>query len=1333
MAYKWTNEQIEAINQRGCNLLVAAAAGAGKTAVLVERIIKKITDPEKPVDIDKLLVVTFTNAAATEMRERIGQVLAERLDRNPADANLQNQMALLDRANIMTLHSFCLDVVRSHFQSLDLDPSFRVADETESLLMKLESLEELFEEKYESEDTESEFFRLVDSYGGRGDNSLRDMILSLHRYAQSHPWPEKWLAEQAEAFNPDALSSVAGTPWAQVLLKDAAEELEGLAAMVEKARAEACRAEGLEPYCSVLEEDFRQLLELAQVCRKAQDLSVNPGPVHGPHTWQVSQEDSSFWDEVHRAFASYTPPKLTRCGKNADKGAQDKVKAVRNIVKNKVKKLCESGFGANEAQIREDFAVIYPLFKYLAGMICRFDEIYSEKKKAKGLLDFNDLEHYCLKVLIEDGKPTQAAMQLSSRFEEILVDEYQDTNLIQEIILTTVSGNRCGIYNIFMVGDVKQSIYRFRQAMPELFLTKYEFWPKEPGHESRVIKLYKNFRSRPEVINGINFIFKQIMSESVGELDYNEEEALNPGAVFEPPEGGRFMTGGPVELHIIDVASKEAEILPAEGECGLSEEGNSEGGTDAVGSSNIADGTVSGDAEGAVKSSADASNGSTGGSTDEAEADEQEPFENVQAEARIIGERIRKLVSKEKGIAIYDKDLDNGPGRKKGGYRKAEYRDIVILMRATSGCAGVFADELSAMGIPAYADTGMGYFDAVEVETVLCLLKIIDNPLQDIPMLAVLRSPIGGFSADELAEIRLMDKTVSIYEALKLYAQQSPKAEDFLKKLEKWRDISRYTPVDELVWMLLTETGYLTYVGVLPGGPERQANLRMLFERARQYEQTSYKGLFNFINFIGRLRSGGGDMGTARILGENENVVRIMSIHKSKGLEFPIVFVAGLGRRFNLQDLNERILLHQELGFGPDVVNLDKRTISTSMPKSAIRQKLHLEALSEEMRILYVAFTRAKEKLILTGCVRDIQKACTKWCTLAQAADGKLPGYEIRQALNYLDWIGPAVARHKSGKPLRQMAELDSDEGIRIFEEDDSCWEIKFWGMGAATCAVQTDSAAEDFRNWLEEELEALGESGDSLYNELVRKLEWEYRYKALTSVPAKISVTELKRRLADADEEAGQDSAGLFAHPVVGKPLFMEPDSGFDAARKGTIMHFVMQQVDLKKISEALSEEDRKGASGILLSELGRQLACMVEKEQLTQPEADVVNLKAIEGFFRTPLGRRMLLAETVHRETAFTVEIKATEVYRELPEDIYGSEMLLLQGVIDCWFETSEGIVLIDYKTDFVPAGGGELIRKRYETQVSYYTRALEKITGRKVSEKYLYLFHSGELMKC
>jgi len=1493
MASNWTKEQLDAITERGCNLLVAAAAGAGKTAVLVERIIRKITDPENPVDIDRLLVVTFTNAAATEMRERIGDALAEALEKDPSSANLQRQMALLDRASIMTIHSFCLEVVRSNFHALDLDPLFRIADETESALMRLEALDRLFESKYENEDNDSLFFRLVESYGGgRDDCLLRDTVMTLHHFTCSHPYPEKWLAEQAEAFNIGDSACVCGTPWARVLLDSAAAELQGLIGMLGKAAEKARQAEGLEPYCGVLEDDRKVLENLLSLSLDAM----------GKADDGYDCEADLAWDRLYNAFASLEFARLPRLGKDADKTVQEEIKTVRNTVKERVKKLHAGGFDISCAEIRDDFCKLYPQLRYLSDMVLEFDEIYRRMKKEKGVLDFNDLEHYCLQILLENGVPTAAAKELRKRYEEILVDEYQDSNLIQEIIISAVSGNDDGINNIFMVGDVKQSIYRFRQARPDLFLSKYRTWHRERGHEDRVIQLYKNFRSRREVINTVNFIFRQIMSPEVGELDYTEQEYLNPGAFFPAPVHD-CITGGSVELHILDLSSEANEIIPygtgrqddtAEGNGAAETQpdgtGKPEGQTGATGEPDAKAagkaGTDASSCDSKVNSEASRSNAQTGGTGNNVdtsrdrgdggsaedgvmEEDDEERLDSIQYEARLVGNIIRRIVTHEPGgFNVYDKKM--------GTYRPVEYRDIVILMRTTMNWADVFVDELALMGIPAYADTGLGYFRTVEVETMLSLLQIIDNPLQDIPMLAVLRSPIGGFSTDDLADIRLADRSVSIYEAMRklagfadgdeLHDADRPddagkgktcgtktgsvctydtkaddsetddaeacgisnltgagadiydvrrKTRDFLARLDKWRDAAQYMPVDELVWQLLTETGYYSYVGALPGGAERKANLRMLFERARQYEETSYRGLFNFISFINRLRSGGGDMGSAKMLGENDNVVRIMSIHKSKGLEFPVVIVSGCGKRFNMQDLNASILLHQDLGFGPDLVDLEKRTIIPSLPKFAIRQKLRLETLSEEMRILYVAFTRAREKLIITGSVRDHAAALDSWREKAAGGEDKLSPYEMMQASSYLDWIGPAVVKcgiagprgracgagettgadgtsgadsagtcrtsrpgtgetdgpgicetGGVGKLLPETRE-DADH-IHGKETVDTCpentgenladeplLEIRFWGTGAAQLEKGTPEAAENVREWLQDESvrdEGSPETPGAEQAEVQRiidALEWTYPYKKLTTVPAKISVTELKRR---ALQEEAPESAVPYMQPMQERPLFMEPDKGLSAAHKGTVMHFVMQHLDLGRLFEVTEQANCPGSgSGTdqadgLVREISSQVASMTERELLTHAEAASVDPDAVAEFFRSPFGKRMLsVHDSVHRETAFTIEIKCSEVLKlpkpglqpegmeDLPQDVDCDETMLLQGVIDCWFETENGLVLLDYKTDYVPAGRSDIIRERYKVQMDYYTKALEKITGRKVTERYLYLFFSGELLDC
>ena len=1428
MANNWTKEQLEAITERGCNLLVAAAAGAGKTAVLVERIIRKITDPENPVDIDRLLVVTFTNAAATEMRERIGDALAEALEKDPSSANLQKQMALLDRASIMTLHSFCLEVVKSHFHALDLDPLFRIADETESALMRLEALDRLFESKYENEDGGSLFFKLVESYGGgRDDSLLRDTVMTLHRFTSSHPYPEKWLAEQAEAYSAGANVCMCGTPWARVLLSSAAAELQGLMGMLGRAKERASRAEGLEPYCVVLDDDMKVLEKIRSLCL---DAMIKADEACGKADDASARDADLAWDRLHDALAACEFTRLPRCGKDADKTAQEEVKAVRNTVKERLKKLQAGGFDASSAEIREDFGKLYPQLKYLSDMVSEFDGIYRQMKKEKGVLDFNDLEHYCLQILLEDGVPTAAARELRKRYEEILIDEYQDSNLIQELIISAVSGNDDGIYNIFMVGDVKQSIYRFRQARPDLFLSKYQGYNRDKGYENRVIQLYKNFRSRREVINAVNFIFRRIMSPEVGELDYTAQEYLNPGAVF-PVPGHDCIAGGPVELHILDLLSEADEIKPdgnikPEGQADEETGGEADGGDKSCKCASAGaisgSGAPGGDAGNGIGTGRNNANGNkdvhgmndgdskNGGMPENSGSgeDDEEPLDSIQYEARLVGSIIRRIVTHEPGgFSVFDKKVN--------AYRPVEYRDIVILMRTTMKWADIFVDELALMGIPAYADTGLGYFRTVEVETMLSLLQIIDNPMQDIPMLAVLRSPIGGFSTDDLADIRLADRSVSIYEAMRKLAglddtgkessglcgtagldadKGDPadkssvkdksdvikKTRDFLDKLDRWRDAAQYTPTDELVWQLLSETGYYSYVGALPGGAERKANLRMLFERARQYEETSYRGLFNFINFISRLRSGGGDMGSAKILGENDNVVRIMSIHKSKGLEFPVVIVAGCGKKFNMQDLNASILLHQDLGFGPDLVDLEKRTIIPSLPKFAIRQKLRLETLSEEMRILYVAFTRAREKLIITGSVRDHAGKLASWREKAAGAADKLSPYDMMQASSYLDWIGPAVIKQDSPGATGDAHGTGDEDDIHL---DEPLVEIRFWGTGAARLEKGAPEAAGNIREWLREIHERDAESpqmpdegtkrpeqeerpesvGHADVQQIIEALEWTYPYQKLTTVPAKISVTELKRR---ALQEEVTESAVPYIQPMQERPLFMEPDKGLSAAHRGTVMHFVMQHLDLGRLYEAAKSkakdaEPSSAPSGTadstgtaegnvlpmalrpgtdadltdgLVPEISSQISSMKDMELITPAEAESVDPEAVAAFFRSPFGMRMLsLHDSIHRETAFTIEIKCSEVLKDDAEGAACDETMLLQGVIDCWFDTGDGLVLLDYKTDYVPGGRSDIIRDRYKVQIEYYTKALEKITGKKVTERYLYLFRSGELVAC
>lgn len=1254
---KWTPEQWEAITEKDCGLLVAAAAGAGKTAVLVERIIRKITDEIEPIDIDRLLVVTFTNAAAAEMRERIAGAIAERLEKNPGSANIQRQMTLLGKASITTIHSFCLEVIRSNFQNIDIDPGFRIADETESSLMKLEALSEVFEEQYERED--AAFFDLLESYGGnRDDQALQDMVLNLYGFIQSSPWPDRWLVQNTESMNIPEGTDFSETPWGNVLLDACRLELEGLRVMLSRAAGIIRAAEGLEKYQAVYEEDLANIAVLLKYFDK---------------------DGQAGWDELFQKLQGITFSALPRIGKDGDSIKQETVKKIRDDVKARLKKLQEKTVASGSEEITRDLRELYPKMKCLASLVTALAEKYRDAKSRKSVVDFNDLEHFCLEILSEkdpdgpDGeiKPSGTALGYRERFAEILVDEYQDSNLVQEIIIRMISRMDTEKPNVFMVGDVKQSIYRFRQARPELFLDKYNTYPPDKGHPFRKILLFRNFRSRNEVVDAVNFIFKQIMSVSVGELDYTDEEALNPGAVFPENDGDDRTAGGEVEFHLLQTGGKE-ETAPPESE----PEG--EGEEDDAGEEPVAG----------------------------------EMLDNVQCEARLVARRILELTAPDGAgprFCIYDRELKE--------YRKVEFRDIVILLRTTKNWSEVFSEELLMKGIPAFADTGSGFFKTIEVQVVLSLLQIIDNPLQDIPLLSVLRSPIAGFTTDELAELRLADRKGTLFGALVKLADsgqgEAPrKAAAFIESLQKWRDMSLYMSTDSLLWQLYGETGYYGTVGVMPAGEQRQANLRILFERARQFEETSYKGLFNFINFIDRLQSSRGDMGSAKILGENDNVVRIMSIHKSKGLEFPVVILAACGKKFNLQDMNKSILLHQELGFGPDVSDYRRRLSWPSAAKQAIREKIRTETLSEEMRILYVALTRAREKLIITGTVNDAAKAAIRWSARAGGQERRLPDYEVLKGASYLDWLGPSLLRHRSGDALREVGTA-GDGYAGLLPDDPSLWKIRLWEKSDVSGdRVLQERGDGEFLQWLD----GLGtaESLPEVYEEVSKRLEWEYAYARAAGIPAKVSVTELKRRMGTWLQDEDAVALPDYLPQLIKKPLFLEEKKGLSAAEAGTVLHFVMQHLDYGR-------EDIEG-----------QIEEMTAKELLTAQQARSVDAGKVRRFLASPLGVRLRASGRIYREMPFNIEIPCHELYTDMGDGVHSDETLLLQGVIDCYFEEPDGIVLLDYKTDYVPGGGADRIRERYRLQIGYYARALELLTGRRVKERYVYLFYNGEVLE-
>ncbi|WP_195966669.1 helicase-exonuclease AddAB subunit AddA [Clostridium sp. 1001283B150210_160208_E6] len=1220
---KWTEEQLKAIETRRCNLLIAAAAGSGKTAVLVERIIRIITNEESPVDIDRLLVVTFTSAAASEMRERIASAITKALEKSPNSKNLQKQLTLLSRANITTMHSFCLEVIKNNFHIIDLDPAFRILDETEGMLLRSEVLEELFEDKYENDD--KEFLDLVEAYSdSKSDDKLKDIVLDLYKFSMSGPWPQRWLRDKSEEFNIGTIEDLDKSSWMKVFIENLVIELQGLISMEEKALELCEETSGLEPYIDTFRDDITMLQMIYE--------HLGAGVV------EIYNRLSS---------ASFSKLKTVRKANVSDENVQSRVKAIRDDVKKKINKLRDEIFSMTPDEMLHSVKSSYPYMKTLSNLVIEFQDKFSNAKKERGALDFNDLEHLCLKILTSEN--SGVADNFKEYFDEVLVDEYQDSNAVQEAIIDLVSRKYSDDPNVFMVGDVKQSIYRFRQAKPELFLEKYNTYSKEQGKNVK-IQLYKNFRSRDEVIKGVNYIFKEIMSRVVGELEYTDEEALNLGASYKDAEDDNYVVGGKIELNILDKSTEvEEEIL----------------------------------------------------------IEEEEDLGAINLEARIVANRIKELLSNKDGKVF--KVLDKVTGE----YRPVTYKDIVILLRATKNWSEVFLDELGAEGIPVYADTGSGYFESIEIRTIMSLLKVIDNPMQDIPLIAVLRSPIMSFSAEDLTNIRLVDKDKYFYENIISISNEEfdcekeliEKCNIFLERLNVWRKKSIYTPIDEFIWYLYTDTAYYGYVGAMPNGVLRQANLRILFQRAKQYEQTSFKGLFNFINFINKLRKSSGDMGSAKVLGENEDVVRIMSIHKSKGLEFPVVFVCGSGKQFNLMDLNNNILYHEELGFGPELVDLDKRVSYPTLPKEAIKQRIRLETLSEEVRILYVAFTRAKEKLIITGAVNGLEKWITKCCNAAALDRDIILPSEVLKGKSYLDWIGMAICKHRDGESLRELVGAN-DISIK---DDLSTWSVKTWTKSDLIVDKKNSDVDE-----INEENLLINFDCSSVDKEIERRLDFRYKFRESTLIKSNFSVSELKKK--NFEQVPVIDTEELFKEDICNiKPKFLQEERGLTAAEKGTAMHFVMQKVDLSRVST--------------IEEIKVQLKELVDRELLSKEEYKVISPYKVKKFFISKLGERMLSAhnrgDIVYRELPFYTEIDVHRIDPDLPKDVEGDKVRL-QGVIDSFFYEDNEVILLDYKTDYVEQGNEEELINKYRMQIQYYKEALEKITKTKIKECYLYSFY-------
>lgn len=1202
MSVTWTKEQKQAIELQNRNILVSAAAGSGKTAVLVERIKRRILDQNQPIDVDRMLVVTFTNAAAAQMKERVARALEQELKEHPADIRLQRQCALVQNAQITTIDSFCLYVIRNHFHEIDLEPDFRIADEGELKLLREDVLSRRMEQCYEERDPG--FLHLVEAYGtARSDDTLRDMILQMYRQAQSYPWPARWLSEAASCYELDTPEQLVGSLWLDAACSYGRRIIRGLLARAEEYLAVCRDGDGPFMYEAACSRDVEQLEELTL---------------------------RSSYEELAKGLGAISFGALGR-SRNFDGSIekQELVKSERKAVKDMTAKLREDFFSLTPEEHLRQLEAVRPAAEALVRVTQQFTEDFDARKRAQNIVDFSDLEHFALRILVDEetGEPTPVAREFAAVYEEIIIDEYQDSNYIQEAILRGVSREGQGQNNIFMVGDVKQSIYRFRLARPELFMEKYDTYCPQDAPCQRV-DLHRNFRSRSEVLDCVNEVFYRIMKRDLGGVDYDDDAALYCGAAYpqadDLPAHEDDAGGGLFEAELL-MGEKDAVIMAEEGITG------------------------------------------------------------PELEARLVAGRIRELMRSGR---VTDEET--------GRLRPVRYQDIVILSRSVGEWGDTFARVLVSSGIPAHTLSRSGYFSAMEVQTVLNYLRILDNPRQDIPLTAVLHSPIVGLSHEELAVLRVSEPDVPFHmcvlKVLDDFHEKVPtslsdstreKLERFWDTYRRLRDRVMDMPIHELLLLLLSETGYGDYAAAMPGGRQRAANLHMLVDKAVDYERSSYRGLFHFIRYIDELQRYEVDFGEADLTGENDDAVRIMSIHKSKGLEFPICFVSGMGRAFNKQDSRSRMILHPVLGMGLDEIDVSRRLKIPSFPKRVIARMTELDNLGEELRILYVAMTRAREKLIMTGVCKD----AAAWADRQLArGKGELTYLDRSSAGCYLEWVLPAVAG--SGKCL-----------VKVMTAEDMVWQET-----AQQLTLQND---------LKRRLQQAGNLRHEGYDELNGILSSRYEHPDAVDMVTKYSVSELKeramRRAAQAEElEVTPVFIEEVASPYI--PAFMEEKVRENrGALRGTAMHRVMECYDFTQLP---TEPDK------ILENLEKQLTELLGVGKVTDDMCALLRREALTGFLSSELAGRMreaAAADRLFREKPFVMGRKETE----------DGEMILIQGIIDVFWLEEDGIVLLDYKTDRVDSE--EQLKHMYAEQLELYRDALERIFPKpiKVKEKYLYSF--------
>ena len=1217
MGVQWTKEQRQVIELGGRNILVSAAAGSGKTAVLVERIITMLTRAENPVDVDRLLIVTFTEAAAAEMKERIRQAIEDQAEKRPEDANLNRQATLIHSAQITTIHSFCLSVIREHFHTIDLDPAFRIGEEGELKLLRGDVMQEMLEQYYEEADPD--FLNLVESYGGsRDDKKIEGLIERLYEFSRSYPEPDKWLADCVRAYEVTDMETLQETVYYQAMRKNMTGYLAGAKELLQQGLAVCVAPDGPQMYADTLEDDLRQIERL---------------------------EQAEGYEETYEAIHHIKWARLAPNRKNqASEEAVSFVKRVRDEVKGTVKDLMTLYYELPAEDVLAEIGRCRPDMQMLARLTADFSRRFEEMKRSRNMIDFDDMEQYAMRILTreEDGKlvPSKVAEEYQKQFYEIMIDEYQDSNLIQETILTSVSGKWSGRNNIFMVGDVKQSIYRFRLSRPELFMEKYDSYTLEDGPEQR-IDLHKNFRSREEVLAGANDIFRQIMIRDLGSVEYDDRAALYPGASY--PDIANVGVSGSEEA---DSDVNDPENWDNTPELILVDtEDDAESGTDT------------------------------------------EKLSNREKEASVIAGRIHELIRYQ---MVKDKKTEQ--------MRPAEFRDIVILTRSMKGYADVYMEVLKKEGIPVYAGSSEGYFETKEIGILLDYLRILNNKRQDVPLASVLRSPFGHMRDEELARIKGSYRDEPFHKAVSSYAKEGTdeairsKLSACLDQMEHFRKMIPYTALHRLLDKIMQETGYRDYISALPAGEQRAANLDMLLEKARSFESSSYKGVFHFIRYVEQLQKYEIDYGEANTADEQSDTVRLMSIHKSKGLEFPIVIVAGMGKQFNRQDSQGDVLMHASLGIGLESVDLETRTKCRTLIKNVIAREEVLESMGEELRVLYVALTRAKEKLIVTGTLKDPETKVRE--AINQAAyykenvtDQPIPMSfgRLAGAKRYLDWILPAVAGRGEKSPFRiQIVDMSQVRGMQVEETAEQ---------------MMTRQALED---WNIEEV-----YDEAMQERLEQQFYYQYPYRDLEGKKLKYTVSELKKR-AYLAEEAGE--LPYEDEPVVPLiPRFLQDEEEITGAPRGTAYHRVMELLDFTKEYDFESTE--------------AAIEKMCESGRIAGEMAESVKPQDILTFIHTTSGQRMKRAaeeNKLWKEQPFVLGIPARDIYPEMAEE---DETMLVQGIIDVCFEEDGELVVLDYKTDKI--WSEQKLLEKYQSQLEYYARALEQITDKKVREKIIYSF--------